>query len=292
MTTTYQLSSSERISYRHYAGLALPRHTSYPIPSAWTPDYGPVDLQEDLRRSSQQGRPLSLYVHIPFCERLCYYCACNKEIVPPEKRRADDPSHGFLQGLETELDRFAEIFEPGEVHQIHLGGGSPTFLSPADLHRLWNALQHRLPIAKDAEIAIEIDPRITTFEHLQTLRGLGFNRVSLGIQDFAPEVQRAVNRVQPLELVQRLVSWCRSLGFASTNFDLIYGLPFQTQESMAETLEKTVALSPDRVAFYRLAVIPEMFRWQRTFRHTDLPSGDLPLENASAMVSQASPILG
>jgi oxygen-independent coproporphyrinogen-3 oxidase len=278
MMTRYTMTSSQRTIYRHYARLALPRHTSYPSATAWTPGYGPADLREDLRRSSQQGRLLSLYVHIPFCERLCYYCACNKEIVPQEKRNAADPSRGFLQVLETEMARFAEVFEPGEIRQIHFGGGSPTFHSPAQLQWLWSALRHRFPIGKDAEIAIEIDPRITTFEHLQTLRGLGFNRVSLGIQDFALEVQRAVNRIQSLELVQRLVSWCRSLGFVSINFDLIYGLPFQTLDTMAETLEKTVALSPDRVAFYRLAVIPEIFRWQRTFRHTDLPSGDLPLE--------------
>lgn len=276
--TTYKLTSSERATYRHFAGLALPRHTSYPIASVWTTEYGTADFREDLRRSSERCRLLSVYVHIPFCERLCYYCACNKEIVPKEKRNAADPSDGFLQALEAETDRFAEAFEPGEVRQIHLGGGSPTFLSSPHLQRMWNILQQRFPIAKDAEIAIEVDPRITSFEQLQTLRGLGFNRVSLGIQDFAPEVQRTVNRVQSPELVQRLVSWCRSLGFTSINFDLIYGLPFQTLETMTETLENTIALSPDRVAFYRLAVIPEIFRWQRTFRRTDLPSGDLPLE--------------
>ncbi len=275
---SYKLTRSEQKTYRRYAGLALPRHTSYPIASAWTPEYGPAELGEDLCRSSRQGRLLSLYVHIPFCERLCYYCACNKEIVPPGRRSQCDPSNAFLESFESETGRFAEALRPGEVRQVHLGGGSPTFLSPAHLQRLWNNLKRSFPVAKDAEIAIEVDPRITTLEHMQTLRDLGFNRISLGIQDFAPRVQRAVNRLQPFELVQRLVSWCRSLGFASINFDLIYGLPFQTLETMAETLEHTIALSPDRIAFYRLAVIPEMFRWQRTFRRTDLPSGDLPLE--------------
>jgi oxygen-independent coproporphyrinogen-3 oxidase len=275
----YKLTPSERETYRHYAGLALPRHTSYPIASAWTPEYGPANFREDLHRSSRQGRLLSLYVHVPFCERLCYYCACTKEIVPPEKRSAQDPSQAFLKALAEEIDRVSESCRPpGEVQQIHLGGGSPTFLSPSQLQQLWQQVRRCFAIAKDAEIAIEIDPRITTLEHLQMLRSLGFNRVSLGIQDFAPQVQRAVNRVQSLELVQRLVSECRSLGFHSINFDLIYGLPFQTLESMAETLEHTLALAPDRVAFYRLAVIPDIFRWQRTFRRTDLPAGDLPLE--------------
>jgi oxygen-independent coproporphyrinogen-3 oxidase len=277
--TSYKLTASERKTYRHYARLALPRHTSYPIASAWTQEYGPANLREDLRRSSRQSRLLSLYVHIPFCERLCYYCACNKEIVPPEKRKHHDPSHAFLEALESEIERFVDACRPpGEVRQVHLGGGSPTFLSPAHLQRLWNRLQRCFSIAKDAEIAIEVDPRITALEHLQLLCDLGFNRISLGIQDFTPQVQRAVNRVQSLDLVRRLVCWCRSLGFISINFDLIYGLPFQTLETMAETLEHTIALSPDRIAFYRLAVIPEMFRWQRTFRRTDLPSGDLPLE--------------
>jgi oxygen-independent coproporphyrinogen-3 oxidase len=194
-----------------------------------------------------------------------------------------------VEALESETDRFADVFPvPGEVRQIHLGGGSPTFLSPAQLQRLWSRLQRRFSIAKDAEIAIEIDPRTTTLEHLQMLRGLGFNRISLGIQDFAPQVQHAVNRVQTLELVQRLMNWCRALGFASINFDLIYGLPFQTVETMADTLQNTIALSPDRVAFYRLAVIPEMFRWQRTFRPADLPSGDLPLELNLLAIEQFS----
>jgi oxygen-independent coproporphyrinogen-3 oxidase len=146
------------------------------------------------------------------------------------------------------------------------------------LCRLWGALAGRFAIAAGAEIAAEIDPRVTTRAHLEALRGLGFNRVSLGIQDFDPRVQKAVNREQPFELVERVVRWCRELGFASINFDLIYALPFQTLEGMADTLEKTLALAPDRVAFYRLAVIPEIFRCQNVFRPADLPAGDLPLE--------------
>jgi oxygen-independent coproporphyrinogen-3 oxidase len=127
-------------------------------------------------------------------------------------------------------------------------------------------------------MAIELDPRVTTLDHLETLRALGFNRVSIGIQDFAPEVQRAVNRVQSFGQVRQFVGWCRAFQFASINFDLIYGLPFQTPQTMADTLEKTVAMAPDRIAFYRLAVIPEIFRWQNVFRRHDLPAGDLTLE--------------
>jgi oxygen-independent coproporphyrinogen-3 oxidase len=274
----YRLTEAERTVYRRYAALALPRHTSYPAAPFWKADYGPAPFAEDLRRTRQGGRSLSLYVHIPFCEQLCYYCACTKEIVPAPKRRQADPGQPFLDALAQEVARLADCIGPGEVRQVHLGGGSPTFLSPAQLNRLWNLLGGRFQIAPCAEIAVEIDPRVTSICHLETLRALGFNRVSLGVQDFAPEVQRAVNRVQPFEQVERLVEECRDLGFASVNFDLIYGLPFQTPQSMAATLDKVIALGPDRIAFYRLAVIPEMFRWQNVFRHTDLPSGELTLE--------------
>jgi oxygen-independent coproporphyrinogen-3 oxidase len=277
-TSCYSLTRAERETFRRYAELALPRHTSYPIAPVWKTDYGPADFRADLRRPRDEGRPLSLYVHVPFCEKLCYYCACTKEIVPSDKRRQQDPAEALLSGLTVEADRLAPYVGEGEVHQVHLGGGSPTFLNPTQLNGLWEILQRRFAVAPGAEVAIELDPRSTSLEQLQTLRGLGFNRVSLGIQDFAPAVQRAVNRIQSPETVERVVDWCRSLGFASINFDLIYGLPFQTLETMADTLAKTLALGPDRIAFYRLAVIPEMFRWQNVFRHTDLPGGDLTLD--------------
>jgi oxygen-independent coproporphyrinogen-3 oxidase len=274
----YTLTAEQRATYRRYAGLALPRHTSYPTAPAWGQAYGPAALRADLRRSAAEARPLSLYVHVPYCERLCYYCACTREIVPPDRHRASDPGEPFLRALDAEAARFAELVGPGAVPQVHLGGGSPTFLAPGQLGRLWDTLARRFRIAPGAEIAVEVDPRITSRAHLEALRGLGFNRVSLGIQDFAPAVQRAVNRLQPPEVVERLMGWCRELGFASVNFDLIYGLPFQTVESMADTLDRVLALGPDRIAFYRLAVIPDMFRWQNVFKPADLPAGDLPLE--------------
>jgi oxygen-independent coproporphyrinogen-3 oxidase len=274
----FALTTAERQVYRRYASLALPRHTSYPIAPAWRTDYGPADFRADLGRSAAARRPLSLYVHIPFCERLCYYCACTKEIVPPAKRKQSDPAEGLLKALESEAERFAQLVGPGAVHQLHLGGGSPTFLNPAQLERLFDLLRSRFSLAGGAEVAVEVDPRTTSREQLHTLRALGCNRVSLGVQDFDPAVQRAVNRLQPVELVERVVGWCRELGFASLNFDLIYGLPFQTLETMAETLDRVVDLSPDRIAFYRLAVIPEMFRWQNVFRPSDLPGGDLSLD--------------
>jgi oxygen-independent coproporphyrinogen-3 oxidase len=277
MTTAckYTLSAAERTIYRRYAGLALPRHTSYPIAPVWRDDYHAGDFREDLRRVQ---RPLSLYFHLPFCERLCYYCACTKEIVTAAKRRNHDPAEDVLAGLAVEVPRHAEVLGDQSALQVHLGGGSPTFFDAGQLTRLWQLVQEHFTIGAGAEIAVEIDPRITTREQLCTLRQLGFNRVSLGIQDFAPTVQQAVNRVQSFECVAQVVEWCRDLAYQSINFDLIYGLPFQTLDSMADTLEKTLALSPDRVAFYRLAVIPEIFRWQNVFKPQDLPTGDLPLD--------------
>jgi oxygen-independent coproporphyrinogen-3 oxidase len=226
----------------------------------------------------RQNRPLSVYVHVPFCERLCYYCACTKEIVPPGKHRQTDPAPSWLDSLEMEINRVAAIVCNRPVDQLHLGGGSPTFLSTDQLERLWRILTHSLRVAPTAEIAVEIDPHITSHEQLQVLRKLGCNRVSLGIQDFDPKVQQIVNRLQPLDVVQRVVAWCRELGFESINFDLIYGLPLQTLESLEATLAKTIALQPDRIAFYRLAVIPEIFRWQNVFRPDDLPGADLCLD--------------
>lgn len=273
-----QLSVSERQVYRRYADLALPRHTSYPIAPVWNPHYGPPAFRRDLSQSAEQGRPLSVYVHVPFCERLCYYCACTREIVPAARRLEHDPSAEFLTGLEIETEHLSHAASGRTVQQVHLGGGSPTFLHPTQLERLWTTLTRCFRIESGAEAAIEIDPRITTLEQLQTLRRLGFNRVSLGVQDFAPSVQQAVNRIQPFEMVERVMSWCRELAFDSVNFDLIYGLPYQTLFSMSDTLEQVLRLRPDRIAFYRLAVIPDMFRWQNTFREDDLPAGDLPLE--------------
>jgi oxygen-independent coproporphyrinogen-3 oxidase len=275
MTGKYSLAATERAIYRRYAGLALPRHTSYPIASVWRDDYQAGSFRKDLQAVQ---RPLSLYVHLPFCERLCYYCACTKEIVSAAKRREHDPAEDVLAGLAVEVPRYAGALAQREVEQVHLGGGSPTFFQADQLIRLWRLVQEHFSIAAGAEIAVEIDPRITTREQLQTLRQLGFNRISLGVQDFTARVQQAVNRIQHFECVAQAVGWCRELAYESINFDLIYGLPFQTLNDMADTLEKTLALSPDRVAFYRLAVIPEMFRWQNAFKPQDLPAGDLPVD--------------
>lgn len=264
--------------YRRFARLALPRHTSYPTAPTWTTDYKTPEFTEDLKQVRQRNDVVSLYVHLPFCRQLCYYCACTKEIISDTLRRKQDPVDELLLGLEIEIDHLARSLGDMEIEQLHWGGGSPTFLSSTQLVTLFQMIRRRFPISKNAEIAVEIDPRITSAEQLTTLRQLGFNRISLGIQDFDEKVQRSINRWQPLETVGAAVETCRQLKFDSINFDMIYGLPFQTLESMEETVAKVVQLSPDRIAFYRLAMIPEMFRWQNVFKPADLPSGDLPLE--------------
>ncbi|MCS7047007.1 MAG: radical SAM protein, partial [Gemmataceae bacterium] len=202
----FHLSPEQRIVYRRYAGLALPRHTSYPIAPVWREDYRPVDFRADL---AEIEAPLSLYVHLPFCERLCYYCACTKEIVPPAKRREHDPAEDVLAGLHLEVNRLADAVPHRTVRQVHLGGGSPTFFHAHQLKRLWHLLAGRFDIAADAELAVEIDPRITTREQLSVLREIGFQRASLGVQDFAPRVQLAVNRQHSFDLVAQTVAWCR-----------------------------------------------------------------------------------
>ncbi len=273
------LTAEQRAVYRRYAGLTLPRHTSYPAVPFWR-SYTAEEYADSLERSNLSRRALSIYVHIPFCEQLCYYCSCTKEIVP---RRADQlwqaKVSAFLSGLERELELVVDrLDQPRPVQQFHLGGGSPTYLDCEQLARLTRAVCRTLALHPDAELAVEVDPRHTTVDHLHTLRELGFNRISIGVQDFEPRVLEAVNRVQPFELVAEFLGICRRLGFNLINFDLIYGLPFQTPDSMARTVSKTIALRPDRIAFYRMAVIPEVFRWQNLFKAEDLPGTDATLE--------------
>ena len=270
-----QLTEHQRQVYRRYAELALPRHTSYPAAPFWGP-YSEEQFHAAIDRSNRSGRDLSIYVHVPFCERLCYYCTCTKQVLPHgEDHRWVEVTERFLDRLGHEVSRIAASVDPRRVvRQFHLGGGTPTYLTTSQLLELVSLVHRHFEVAADAEVSIELDPRVTSLDQLHTLRDWGFHRVSLGVQDFDPRVQAAVNRVQPLELVAACTADCRKLGFQSINFDLIYGLPYQTPDSLAQTIRKTIALGPDRVALYRMAVIPELFRWQNVFRHADLPSAD------------------
>src|SRR5688572_16682488 len=248
-----------------------PRYTSYPTADRFVEAFGAPDLAQALaqRRAGPAALalPLSVYVHIPFCESLCYYCACNKVITKHHERAAE-----YLDVLERELELvLAKVGRGQPVAQLHFGGGSPTFLSDAELKRLVRALQAAFSFSADAEMSIEVDPRTVTPERLYALRLLGFNRLSFGVQDFDPHVQQAVHRIQPYESVRVLMDCARSLGFTSINADLIYGLPKQTPASFAHTLQQMGELKPDRIALYAYAHLPTRFKPQRRILADDLP---------------------
>jgi len=247
-----------------------PRYTSYPTADRFAETFGPTDAARVLeaRSHGSSSAPLSLYVHIPFCESLCYYCGCNKIITKHHERAAD-----YLEALETELALVVESLGTGRpVSQLHFGGGSPTFLSDAELTRVMTALGTAFRLAPDSEVSIEVDPRTVTPERLAHFRKLGFNRLSFGVQDFDPEVQKAVHRVQSFEMVEGLMKSARMLGYFSINADLIYGLPKQTPESFARTVQQMGELRPGRIALYAYAHLPERFKPQRRIAEVDLPS--------------------
>ncbi|MBO1111196.1 oxygen-independent coproporphyrinogen III oxidase [Bordetella petrii] len=249
-----------------------PRYTSYPTADRYDASFGPAQYRQALScRAQDRARgPLSLYVHIPFCESLCYYCACNKVITRHHERAAR-----YLDALRREMALHSSLVGRGvPVSQLHFGGGTPTFLSDAELDGLMAALRSHFQLLPDAEISVEVDPRTATAERLAYLAGLGFNRLSLGVQDFDPAVQRAVHRMQPYESVRDLMHSARQLGYASVNMDLIYGLPLQTAESFARTLEQVCGLRPDRIALYGYAHLPERFKAQRRILPAELPDGE------------------
>jgi len=269
----------DRNVFRRYAGLSLPRHVAYPMPSWWRQlAAGEGAAVCDRALAAHPTRELSLYCHIPYCESLCKFCACNRVIMRKKASQAPQRVNAFLQALEDELRAASPRAAGRVVKQLHFGGGTPTYLDEAQLEHLFRVLADHYPIAADAELSIEIDPRVTSREQLQLLASLGFNRVSLGVQDFDPVVQEHVNRVQPYEMVESCVTDARQAGFGSVNFDLIYGLPFQTRESLRQTIEATIQLGPDRIAFYHYAQIPEKIATQRAIDHRALPDSETKLD--------------
>ncbi len=248
-----------------------PRYTSYPTADRFVEAFGEDNYVLALKQRKQgaggASLPLSLYVHIPFCESLCYYCACNK-IITKHPERAEE----YLRYLQREVELHTAHCGTGQtVSQLHLGGGTPTFLSDAGLRNLMDMLRRNFTLVPGGEYSIEVDPRTVDADRLALLSELGFNRLSFGVQDFDPEVQKAVHRIQPTEQVFGLVATARKLGFESVNIDLIYGLPRQTPESFDRTLEQVAALRPDRIALYAYAHLPERFKPQRRIVIADLP---------------------
>ncbi|MCF5295356.1 oxygen-independent coproporphyrinogen III oxidase, partial [Pseudomonas syringae] len=253
----------------HRYDVAGPRYTSYPTAVQFHTQVGAFELLHALRESRKASRPLSLYVHLPFCANICYYCACNK-VITKDRGRAQ----AYLQRLEHEIQMLACHLAPGQVvEQLHLGGGTPTFLSHDELRRLMAQLRLHFNLLEDdsGDYGIEIDPREADWATMGLLRELGFNRVSLGVQDLDPTVQRAINRMQSLEETRAIVEAARTLQFRSVNIDLIYGLPAQNPQTFSHTVDKVIDLQPDRLSVFNYAHLPERFMPQRRIDAADLP---------------------
>lgn len=245
-----------------------PRYTSYPTAPVWKDDFGPDDLEKYYAIADERATPLSLYMHLPFCESLCLFCACNVSI-----QKDKSVAIPYLAALKREIEHVAKhVSRARPVIQFHWGGGTPTYLSPAQLADLFAFTRERFSFAPDAEIGLEVDPRVTSREHLETLRALGFNRLSMGIQDFERTVQQTIHRVQPYELTRNLIIAARELGFGSLNIDLIYGLPYQTAETFRATIAQALTLEPDRVAMFSYAHVPWLKKQQGSFA-AHLPEG-------------------
>jgi oxygen-independent coproporphyrinogen-3 oxidase len=245
-----------------------PRYTSYPTAPEWTDSYGPADFEKSLAESNENGNALSLYMHLPFCQSLCLFCGCNVVI-----NKDHEVSVPYLEKLKWEIDQLSSRLDRSRhVVQFHWGGGTPTYQTAAQLEDLFQYTAERFTIAPDAEIGIEVDPRVTDEGHVRTLRRLGFNRISMGIQDFNPVVQKTIHRVQPYEATRELFDLCRALGYESINIDLIYGLPHQTPDTFVDSVEKVIAMNPDRVAMFSYAHVPWLKKQQGSFaRH--IPQG-------------------
>jgi oxygen-independent coproporphyrinogen-3 oxidase len=252
--------------------VAAPRYTSYPTVPYWDENSFDADYWEALLKKSFQesnGRDgISIYIHLPFCESMCTYCGCNKYITV--NHGVEEP---YIEALLKEWQLYLQAFgERPRIREIHLGGGTPTFFSATNLNRLLNGIYEHATLLPDASLSFEGHPGNTTPEHLQTLYDLGFRRISLGIQDFDKKVQEIINRLQPFQMVASVVENARKIGYTSINFDLIYGLPLQTTESMQHTIDKVIRLLPDRISFYSYAHVP----WikgtgQRRYTEADLP---------------------
>ncbi|MBK7053026.1 MAG: oxygen-independent coproporphyrinogen III oxidase [Rhodoferax sp.] len=254
-----------------------PRYTSYPTADRFHAEFTESLYTEYLAQRAKPGSqnpPLSIYVHLPFCESLCYFCACNKIITQDRSRTTE-----YLRYLAKEMALVTQHLGPDRrTAQLHFGGGTPTFLSPDELRELMAMLRSHFNFLPDAELGIEIDPRTVNDGTMTMLAELGFNRTSFGVQDFDPAVQQSVNRIQPYEMVEKAVTASRKAGFESVNADLIYGLPKQSLESFNQTLDRVIELAPERIALYNYAHLPSRFKAQRLIVEADLPSAELRLQ--------------
>ncbi len=252
-----------------------PRYTSYPTADRFVEAFDAATFAARLARRGDQAAPppLSVYVHVPFCDTVCFYCACNKVITRQHNRAIE-----YLEALEKEADLVCAVMTgPRTLDQLHFGGGTPTFLDNAELERVMAMLTQRFPLGESAECSIEVDPRSTPPDKVRVLATLGFNRISVGVQDFDAQVQKAVNRLQSFQMTRSTIDAAREAGFKSVNLDLIYGLPKQTRESFAHTLDQVLELSPERIALYHYAHLPERFKPQRRISADELPSPEVKM---------------
>lgn len=253
-----------------------PRYTSYPTADRFTGGFNAESYARWVakRRSEGVGHPLSLYIHIPFCNTLCFYCACNKVITKDRSKSAE-----YVRYLLKEMAMQAQLLGTGQVlEQLHFGGGTPTFLSDDEIREVMAAIRQHFKLVENGEYSIEIDPRKVSDETIALLGNAGFNRISIGVQDFDAEVQRAVNRIQSEEETLRVIHAARANGFKSVSIDLIYGLPRQTLEGFGVTLDKIISANPDRLSIYNYAHMPTMFKPQRRIHEEDLPAPEVKLD--------------
>ncbi len=251
-----------------------PRYTSYPPAPAFTSSFTADDFLQSLKENSTVNTEISLYYHIPFCDTLCYFCGCNMLITHSRERIAE-----YLKYLKREMELSAPFFnKKRKVGQLHWGGGTPSYLNPDEITSLANSIKKHFTFSENVEAGVEIDPRGLTFEHMQAFRESGFGRVSMGVQDFEPKVQEAINRIQPEEITRDAVDWSRKLGFKSVNLDMIYGLPYQTIESFEKSLKKIIDISPERIAVFNFAHVPWLKSHQKLIDKNTLPLPEVKLE--------------
>jgi oxygen-independent coproporphyrinogen-3 oxidase len=264
--------SSDLITLLKKYDVPTPRYTSYPTVPYW--NFSTLTLadwkQSVVKTYESEHGELCLYIHLPFCEELCTYCACNKRIT--KNHAVETP---YLESVLKEWNMYFSLFKTKPtIREIHLGGGTPTFFSPENLVTLINGITTNSNIAPEHEFSVEVHPNYTTKAHLEALQNVGFNRISLGVQDFDPEVQFMINRMQSFEKTKEVIDWARQLGYYSVNLDLIYGLPKQTLEGIKRTFEKVVELQPDRIAFYSYAHVPWKSKGQRRYTDEDVPKAE------------------
>jgi oxygen-independent coproporphyrinogen-3 oxidase len=262
--------------------VAGPRYTSYPPATKFTEALTWPDLAEKILENNKTERDLSLYFHIPFCETLCWFCGCTTVITLNHSQ-----GQTYINYLEKEVAQMATLINPRrKAVQLHFGGGSPTFLSPDEIRRLGEIIHKYFKFSSDIEAGVEIDPRRLTRDHVVALREVGFNRASLGVQDFDPAVQEAVHRIQPREMTQQTIDWLREMGFGSINLDLIYGLPHQTVESFNHTLDIVLAMQPDRLAVFSYAHVPWVKPAQKILEQKILPPPETKLQLLKTVIER------